>query len=225
MSKDIIYYTCNTHSLDIELACQRQLLKSELPIIAVSLNKHIGFGNTIIVLEGTRGPLMMHKQVLAGLEASKADWVFLCESDVLYHPSHFVFSPVSPNEFYCNVNVWRTRYPDGHCVWTDDLQQVSGYCASRQLLLDFYKERIDTIERDGFNRHYEPGPKTGRSTAINWMSAYPNLDIRHSNTLTGSKWSPDEFRNKMYAQGWKEASEVPGWGVVEGRLEQLLTRI
>jgi hypothetical protein len=105
------------------------------------------------------------------------------------------------------------RYSDGHAVWTDGLQQTSGLCADRALLLDHYRRRCAEIERDGFNRHYEPGPKTSRFLALNYQAEYPNLDIRHDRNLTRSKWSPDEFRNQRYAAGWMEADEVNGWGV------------
>jgi len=72
---------------------------------------------------------------------------------------------------------------------------------------------MDKIERDGFDRHYEPQEKTGPYHTENWQSAYPNLDIRHGMTLTRSKWSPDEFRNRKYARGWKETDdEIADWG-------------
>jgi len=207
VSRGILYYTCNTHKIDIELLCRRQLLKSrnghELGCISL---KETEFGDWHITLPHERSPLAMHKQILAGLEFIKTDVVFLCESDVLYHPSHFTFVPPTRDKFYYNTNVWKVRYPDGHAVWTDDLQQVSGICAYRELLLDWYSRRIQQIERDGFDGHYEPSPRE------NWQSEYPNLDIRHPNTLTKSRWSPDEFRNPKYAAGWREADEVPGWG-------------
>jgi hypothetical protein len=171
------------------------------------------FGDWQIALPLERSPLTMHKQIVAGLERMTADYVFLCESDVLYHPSHFKFVPPSRDTFYYNTNVWKARYPDGHAVWTDNLQQVSGICADRLLLLDFFRRRVKRIERDGFNGHYEPNDRYGCKTA-NWQSEYPNLDIRHPKTLTKSKWSPDEFKNQQYAAGWKETDEVPGWGRV-----------
>lgn len=211
MTKEIIYYTCNTHQDDIENACRRQLLKSGLPIISVSLNKEIDFGNKRIVVNGNRGPEMMHKQILLGLKESSANFVFLCESDVLYHPSHFDFEPASKDTFFFNTNVWKIRYPDGLAVWTDDLQQVSGICADRHLALSFYERRIKQIAKEGFNRHYEPGPRYGEKTE-NWLSEYPNLCIRHDSNLTKSKWSPDDFRNKQYTKGWQVAEEVVGWG-------------
>jgi glycosyltransferase involved in cell wall biosynthesis len=226
--KDIIYYTCNTHSLDIETACREQLKKSGLNIISVSLNKDIDFGDTRLRMDGQRGPEMMHRQILQGLMNSDAKYVFLCESDVLYHPSHFLFTPKKDDIFYYNTNVWKTRYPDGHSVWTDDLKQVSGICANRELLIDFYTKKIQQIEQKGFDGHYEPGcnqsiygyHKGGKYGSEMYQSEAPNVCIRHDSNLTKSKWSVDDFRNKKYAKGWKEADEVPGWGKPLNLLER-----
>lgn len=214
MKATALYYTCCLHSLDIEMACRAQLTTAigEIELGTVS-REPIRFGDWNVVVEEPRSPLTMHKQILVGLERTDADAVFLCESDVLYHPSHFDFSPPLDDVFYYNTNVWKLRYPDGHAVWTDDLQQVSGCCAMRDLLLEFYRRRVTEIERDGFNHHYEPGPKTSSYAAVNRQSAYPNLDIRHGGTLTRSKWSPKDFRNQRYARGWKETDDdLPGWG-------------
>jgi len=220
----ILYYTCLTHLDIIETACRAQLQKARNghELGSVSRGASIDFGDWNIVIDQPRSALTMHLQILAGLERMTCDYVFLCESDVLYHPSHFDFVPPRKDTFYYNTNIWKARYPDGHAVWTDDLQQVSGLCADRELLLGFYRRRVAKIEREGFDRHYEPGPKLGDYQVQNWQSALPNLDIRHSSTLTASKWSPDEFRNRHYARGWKESNEVEGWGITEGRLEELL---
>jgi hypothetical protein len=192
---------------------------------SVSRGAPIQFGDWNIVVAGEPGVLTMHRQLLTGLEYMEARWVFLCENDVLYHPSHFEFEPRRTNLFYYNTNVWKVRYPDGHCVWTDDLQQVSGVCAARSLLLSFYRARVAKIEANGFDRHYEPGPKTGPYETENWAAAFPSLDIRHSKTMTKSKWKPQDFRNQRYARGWKEASAVPGWGQIEGRFGQMLDEL
>lgn len=225
VKKGILYYTCNTHSPDIEAACRKQLLaaKGDIKLVSVSLNKEIDFGDERIVLHGERGGEMMHKQILAGLEAIDTDIVFLCESDVMYHPSHFDFVPPREDTFYYNSNLWKLRYEDGLAVWTDDLQQVSGCCASREVLWDFYKKRVDQIVSEGFNRHYEPGSKqtVGSKRTENWMSAFPNLDIRHDKTLTKSKWSPDQFRNQKYAKGWKTATAIVGWGETRAVIDRI----
>lgn len=229
MNKCILYYTCLNHSLDIELACRKQLLAAsgDIRVVTVSLNNEIDFGNERIVLRGERGPLMMHRQILAGLECIKEGYVFFAENDVLYHPSHFDFTPPRCDTFYYNSNVWKVRYSDGHAVWTDDLHQTSGLCAAHSILLDFYRKRVAQIEQEGFNRHYEPGSKqtVGAQRVESWMSEFPNIDIRHDKTITRSKWSPDEFRNKKYAKGWKTASEVMGWGRTEGRIKEFIDGI
>jgi hypothetical protein len=166
----------------------------------------------------------MHKQILAGLERITDDYVFFAENDVLYHRSHFDFMPPRDDTFYYNSNVWKVRYSDGHAVWTDDLHQTSGLCAAHSILLDFYRKRVKQIEREGFNRHYEPGSKqiVGVQRVESWTSEFPNIDIRHDKTITRSKWSPDEFRNKRYAKGWREASSIDGWGQTEGKIKEFL---
>ncbi len=182
-------------------------------IVTVSLNTPITFGSVRLTVQGARSPLMMHKQVLAGLQASTTDIVYLCESDVLYHPSHFDYTPPR-GVFVYNTNVWKVRYPDGHAVWTDSLQQVSGVCAYRETLLDFYAQRVAQIEQGAFNRHYEPGVRqsVGSRIVANRLSDYPNICIRHDANLTKSKWSPADYRNERYAKGWRESDYVPGWG-------------
>lgn len=220
MKSCIVYYTCNTHKSSIDEACREQLLKAGLPIVAISLNKDLNFGDIRVTVGGVRGPEMMHEQVLMGLEGAKGyDNVFLCESDVLYHPSHFDFTPQENYIIYYNQNVWKYRYPDGFTFKTQDMRQVSGICADRLLLLDFYTKRVKQIEKEGFNRHYEPGIKqtVGTTHTKDWSSQYPNICIRHDSNITKSKFSPEEFRNPKYAQGWQEtgSDKVPGWGDIK----------
>ena len=223
--KEIIYYTCNTHKEDIELACREQLKKSGVPILSVSLNKEIDFGDTKVLVAGERSSEMMHQQILIGLMKSKAKYVFLCESDVLYHPLHFQFTPTRDDIIYYNVNVWKVRYPDGFAVYTDNLQQVSGICANRELLLDFYTKRVEQIKKEGFNRHFEPGDKQTvdvKYSVENYITKYPNICIRHDANLTKSKWSPEEFRNKEYAKGWTEGYFVKGWGDTKDLMKNIV---
>lgn len=221
--KTIVYYTCNTHDRRMDEICRRQLKKAGVPIVCVSLNERLPFGDVNLVMYGNRSPAMMHAQILRGLLEVGEGTVFLCESDVLYHPSHFDYS-VSDNKFVYNVNVWRLRLSDGLAVWTDDLQQVSGICAPVPLLQDFYSRRVEQIAAEGFNRHYEPGVKQSIRVGdgvVNRMSEYPNVCIRHDANLTRSKWSPDEFRNPRYAKGWRTATELPYWGATDGLLERV----
>lgn len=211
--KGICYYTCNVHQIEIDELCRKQLSKTGLPIVSVSLNKNLNFGDIRLRTEGQRSPLTMHRQIVMGLEASQADYIFLAESDVLYHSSHFDFIPQRNDVYYFNVNLWKMRWSDGFCVRTDNSQQLSGMCGSRELLLNFFKKRVAEIEREGWNRHYEP--KVG--IRENYQSKIPNICIRHDANLTGSKWSVNDFKNKRYARGWKETeiSNIKGWDLKE----------
>src|SRR3972149_641992 len=108
MNSTILYYTCCAHREDIEMACRKQLAlaRDGHGLISISL-KPIDFGDENIVLPLQRSPESMHKQVYAGLQRATSDYIFLTESDVLYHESHFRFVPPRDDVFYYNINVWR----------------------------------------------------------------------------------------------------------------------
>ena len=218
-SKGIVYYTDNRLDERIFKAAQTQILASAngCKIVSVSLEP-VNFGKNI-VLNKERGVLTMFKQILTGLEACDADIVFFCEHDILYHPSHFDFIPPEKDKFYYNTNVWKVRLEDGHSMRTEKCQQTSGLCAYRELLLEHYRKRVEMVEEIGYSRKmgFEPGTH-GRGERVDdyksesWESEFPNIDIRHDQNLTPSRWSKDQFRNQRYTKGWKESDEVPGWG-------------
>jgi hypothetical protein len=230
MNKTILYYTCNTHRREIDQACRSQLLRAGLPIVCVSLNNILDFGDKNMVLYGQRSPEMMHAQIEAGLELVLPGAVFFCESDVLYHPSHFDFTP-QRDGFWYNENTFKVDYMTGRCVFYHT-KQVSGLCADRDLLVDHYRLRMARIAQDGkFDRRmgYEPGchayPRgVDHYKAYYWMSEYPNLDIRHDKNITKSKWSLDDFRDKSTSRGWRYVQYVPYWGNPD-RIQELINEL
>jgi len=229
VSKGVVYYTCNTAPEEIMRVCQNRLKRAIQGKRLVSVSREpLDFGENIH-LPGPRGYLQMFKQILAGIEALDTDIVFLAEHDVMYHKSHFDFTPPEIDKFYYNTNVWKVRYEDGHAMRTADMKQVSGLCAYRDLMLRHYRKRVKLLEdaqknmsEEEFNRHvrkmgFEPGThgreeRVDNNKAEGWESSVPNVDIRHGENLTASRWSPDQFRNKKYTEGWQESDEVPGWG-------------
>ncbi len=236
VTKCALYYSCLSHDETLELAARNNLKRSTNghEIGCVTLGRRIDFGDWSIVIDRQKSGGTMHYQILAGLERSTADYVFLCESDVFYHASHFEFTPPRTDTFFYNTNVWRVRYSDGHAVRTANLQQVSGICASRELLLAHYRRRVELIEQNGgvFDTKrmaYEPGTRGrfGDEKVANWESKYPNIDITgHGQTLTVPHFSIDSFRNKKYAEGWMETDgEIPGWGKLSGRIQEFLTTL
>jgi len=220
LTKGVLYYTDN--KLDERIMNTAQNLINEgakdLEIVSVSL-KPINFGKNIhLPLE--RGYLTMFKQILTGLKAMTSDVVFFCEHDVMYHPSHFEFTPVEKNKYYYNTNVWKIRASDGFAVKVDDMRQLSGLCAFRETLINHYEERVRRVEAEGFTRNmgFEPGTHNRKERVDDlkserWDSESPNLDIRHDTNLTSNRWKKEDFRNQKYTQGWTEKNikDIIGW--------------
>ena len=227
--KGIIYYTDNLLDDKIMKACQEQTMRACLPIVSVSL-KPIDYGTNIAVsLE--RGYLTMFKQILLGLEMSDAEYIYFCEHDILYDPSHFEFTPPEKDTFYYNENVYHLGV-DGRCAFYY-AKRLSQICGHRDLLIEHYQKRVYNtrmkLEELG-NSHafgnfirgqgFEPGTH-GRSERVDdhkagqYFSEVPSIDIKHGKNLTKARWSPEEFRDKRNCRGFKLVDEIPGWGKVE----------
>lgn len=203
--KGIIYYTDNELSPKLEKIVQKTILDSGLPIVSASL-KPIDFGKNINI-DRKRGSETYFIQILSALKESESDVIFFCEHDVLYHPSHFKFTP-EDNSFYYNRNWYKVRKDGTVVTWEAD--QVSGLCVYRDVAIEFYKKRLENF--GNFDRKYEPMSGKGSK---NWYSDYPNIDVRHDKNLTKSKWSLDDFRDKSTAKGFRkiDISEIPGWNL------------
>jgi DNA-directed RNA polymerase subunit RPC12/RpoP len=227
-----VYYSDCRPDPAILDASRRTIERSGLPIVAVTLQPIDWTAAHNIVLPLERGYLAMFKQILAGLEALDTEFAFLVEHDLLYHSSHFEFRPTRGDRYYYNQNVYKVDAQSGHALHYL-CNQTSGLCASRQLLIEHYRKRVAAVERDGFSRRngFEPGTRKIRHGGFDdvhhdtWMSAYPNIDIRHGTCLTKSRWKKDEFRNQRYTAGWTESDSVPGWGHTEGRFAEILQRL
>lgn len=238
MKKGIIYYTDNQLNVKIAHLVQKQLKEisksRNIPIVCSSLKK-MTFGDINIDFPNLkRGHLTMFTQILGALEASNSDVVFFCEHDILYHPTHFDFTPPKTDVYYYNTNAWKVRLSDLHAFWVDDWMPLSSLCGSRMLLVGHYKRRIAKmiknqkgaealglpIKSDGYSKHmgYEPGlhmyPRgVDDYKAEPWHSSSPNIDLRHDNNFTKARWSPSQYHNKENVKGWKEieVEDVPGW--------------
>jgi len=215
MTTGIIYYTSNRLKHEIKEGCWRQLQKSGLPITV---------NDTVV---DKIGALSMFKQIFDCLQRAKETYVFFCEHDILYHPSHFEFVPPKDDTFYYNVNVWRWDYYTRKVITYDHHASVSGLCVNRELALEFYRNRIKIIEERGYDRlptfgnpvwarsmGYEPGKfnKEGESAKKEeWRSEYPNIDIRHTRSMTPPKLDPAGF--KRPPANWREdvIENLPGW--------------
>ena len=214
-TKGIVYYTDNHLNMKLAKLVRRYIQKSELPITSVTL-KPTGFGKNIVLKE-ERGYRTMFKQILKGLEEAKEDIIFLAEHDVLYHPSHFEFTPKDENTFYYNGNYWIVRLTDGFAIHYD-VSPLSGLVAYREPLIKHFKERLELIDQKGFGYYMGFEPMTHKR--IKWKNWYdfeifnpefPNIDLAHEGNLTKKRWSQKKFIRKP--KFWEEGNinNIKGW--------------
>jgi hypothetical protein len=221
VTKQILYYTHNILPDNIFRTAQHYIRQSGLPIVSVS-HQPLAFGENIL-FQGEPGVVSMFSQILLGLQHCTADAIFFCEHDVLYHPSHFEYDLPDDTQYHYNTNVWRWWYPHDLAVTWDGIRSLSGLCCARTLALHHFAYRLEFLAKRGSrwdNRYgFEPGTKRQRQggitdeTAVDWRSAFPNVDIRHSGTITPRKCHPTSFKHLPDMSTWRQSrlKDIPGW--------------
>lgn len=251
MTKGIIFYTDNELSpklaWEVQFRIKTIAKEKNLPIVCASLKRRLGFGDTNIYFPTLkRGMLTLFKQILSALEHSTADFIFCCEADILYHPSHFDFTPPTKDAYYYNTNNWVVWMKEKIATHVDVNIPLSMLCGDRKLLIGHYQRKIarvlernrefivqggnlDTLYRQGVSKNMEgePGGESSGEKVDNypiktWSSQWPNIDLRHETAhLSKGKRYPSDYRNKRWARGWMEAREIPGWGKVSDIVRKL----
>lgn len=217
--KNIIYYTDNRLSEPLYSTVQKRILESGLPVVSASL-KPIEFGRNEVVWGQPNYPTMV-EEILSCLRRSPGKYVFFCEHDVLYPPSHFDFTPPRDDVYYYNRHVWRWFYGSDKAVRYERMLPLSCLCCSRELALKHYSLRFDLIRANlaAFNSRepglartwgYEPGTKKKRRGGLTdddfetWYSAEPVIDVRHKGTYSPPKVTLDSFKHAPV--NWQETS-------------------
>lgn len=228
--KGIIYYTENKFREPMFSVVQKYISQSGLPITSSSL-KPINFGDNQVVNRPRRGFVTYIMQILSCLERSKSKYVFFCEHDVLYHKSHFDFTPPKDDAFYYNANCWRWLVGSNIAIRHDGMISLSGMCANREFALNHYRAKMNKMKELGWDKDdsrnpafgrkwgFEPGRKPIKSGGFSdeqhdiWESEYPLIDIRHRLAFSGEKTKKNEF--KHIPKWWKEISidNIPGWNL------------
>ena len=232
LTKGLIYYTDNHGDERLLKTCRGQILKCmkeyHYPIVSVS-QMPIDFG-TNFVMDLPRAVLSLYKQVLKGLQESSADIIFMLEHDLLYHPSHFDFTPEKKDTFYYDHNRWAVCDETGKAVfYHTDVPSL--LCAYRELLIKHYTIAIEQVAGVGWKSRYGFSPPKGFpkelrvGKAKRYVAKYPSLDIRRKDAWTSKRMDKSQFRNEHGRSGWKEADEVPGWGKIKGRFDDFLRDI
>jgi glycosyltransferase involved in cell wall biosynthesis len=225
IKKGMVFYTDNRLDKEIQYAVWNNLnkIKNGHDLVSVSLQP-IDFGRNV-VLPLQRGYLTMFKQILKGIQECDADVIYLCEHDMLYHPSHFDFIPPTKDKVYYDNNCWQLRSEDGQALF-HYTNQTSMLVSYKDVLLEHYTKRVALVEKEGYNRSigFEPGTrhKVDNLGHDVFMAQYPSIGIRHDKNLTQNRFSQDLFRNKKYCEGWTLADEIPSWGITKNRFKEFI---
>lgn len=202
----IIYYTDSQLDPEIAEPCRKNLLRAaqEIPIISIS-QEPLDFGvENICVGRLKRKIQSMDKQIMCGCQnLSDYDYVFLCEHDVMYHPSYFSVLPYDQSRWLFNLNRWFYWPGDGVCCKDKrcNRRTLSQAVMTKKQLVEAYIQRGKT-----WNDRSVP-------SRLYWESLWPNIDIRHGHNL-----SKGHLKRRLHKLGIKKnITEVPGW-VREGRL-------
>lgn len=217
-SVGILYYSSNElDGTPLNDWCKETILVSGLPIISVT-QKPIDFGQNIVYTKQRgRSHSLLYKQILTGLKSATEPYLFFCEHDVLYHPSHFDFVPPRDDVYYYDANVVKYRLSDRKVV-SYDCSWLSQLCANRELLIKHYETRLKLIKEGKRAYGYEPG--AGQSKTIDphkssrWWGDGTSIDVRHGGNWTGvERMDPSEFRNKKTCQNFKllSVSDLKDW--------------
>ena len=235
MIKSAIYYTVNQVDKKIMQICQDQIRRAFKGNIVSVSTEPIRFGRNVCLPSLKRSVPGMVKRILVALLESDDDIIFFLEDDVLYHPSHFDFTPPRKDIYYYNVNNWRWDYPNDRLITYDYLKSLSGMCCYKELAINHYQKMMERIIRDKRDWNYEkeeswarswgyePGTKPIKKGGFSdeeheiWKSEFPNIDIRHTTNFTKRKTRPEDFKHLPDMSTWKETTldEIPGWNLKE----------
>lgn len=228
-TKGAIYYTDNRPRRFILQACQEQISKAwKGKTISVSLSP-INFGQNIVLESHTRSYPTMLTQIVMALETLDTDIVFFLEHDVLYHPSHFDFTPPKRDVYYYNLNNWRWGIMEDVAFTHDGQHSLSMLSCYRETALSHFQARLKYAKDQGWDPirareprtaqiiGYEPGTKPvsrggfSDETFDVWRSELPNIDIRHRHNFSSSKYHLSDFPQKPVNWQEKNIDELPYW--------------
>jgi hypothetical protein len=141
MDRTICYYTASTEDPSFEKKIIEDLKAKagDIPIISVS-RKPLDLGTNICVGEVPYSYTSEWKQLLLGLKAAKTKYVIAAESDCLYPPEYFTFTPTEERMMYNYNNIWM--------VWTrhNGYYKKYGYCEGAQMCdREYWIERLEPL--------------------------------------------------------------------------------
>jgi hypothetical protein len=144
-----IYYSANTEIPEFEqkIIDNLKLQAGDIPIISVS-RKPMDLGKNICIGEQPVCYSNSWKQLLIGLKEAKTKFCIAAESDVLYPPEYFQFTPPVENQVYRYTNVWvcfQGKVGFWRKPWSEGIQMCGR---------EYWIERLENVLNDGWEEMF-----------------------------------------------------------------------
>jgi len=170
MDKTIIYYTANREKPGFEEKIIESLKEQagDIPIISVS-RKPIDLGKNICVGEKPVSYRNSFEQILIGLKEAKTEFCIAAESDTLYPPEYFQFTPEFKDRAYRYTNLY-VHFDGRDRFWRKTWVEAAQMCGR-----EYWIERIeDVLKHDTVNPPFIFDTKTKYS----WTGKNPVLTFK-----------------------------------------------
>lgn len=200
-SKTVIYYTSNAEKPEFEAKIIECLKKNSggLPIISVS-RFPIDLGVNVCVGEKPICYSNSLRQILIGLKMAKTEFCIAAESDVLYPPEYFTFTPSEKDKVYRYDNLF-VQFDGRNSFWRKKSVEGAQMCGREYWI----KCLEDMIENDSWEQqNYNPA------------LVFPEHSVRYY-----SGPNPVLYFKTRQGIGFKtgfipgSVKEIPYWGTLE----------
>lgn len=145
----VIYYSCNREKPEFEKKIIDNIKKhAKCPIISVT-HKPTDLGKNICIGEKPVCYSNSFKQLLIGLKEAKTEFCIAAESDILYPPEYFTFTPPRKDKVYRYTNLY-VHFEGRKYFWKKNWVEGAQMCGRKHWI----KSIEDILESDS----WEPEP-------------------------------------------------------------------
>lgn len=200
----ICYYSANQESPVFEQKIIDNLIKQagDIPIISVT-RKPLRLGKNICIGEQSICYINSFRQLLVGLEEAKTEFCIAAESDCLYPPEYFQFTPPTNDNVYRYTNLW-VHFDGRDRFWKKSCVEAAQMCDRLHWIKSIKKVLAG---HDGWN----PAPNKDLPLIFttrdkySWTGKNPVLYFKTHNGIN--------FKTGYDQEG--SVKELPYWGTAE----------
>ena len=203
-NKTIIYYSSSQEDLIFEQKIIDDLKKKagDIQIISVT-RKPLNFGTNICVGEVPVSYTNEWRQLLIGLKAAKTKFCIAAESDCLYPPEYFAFTPPEENMIYYYDNLW--------IVWRrhNGFWKKTGHCEGAEICgREYWLSRLEPIFGKDLGQDWKQKTRKWENDII--RTFFPECRLFDGNPIISFKTGQGVSNRTTFIN--KKIKNIPYWG-------------